>query len=244
MKHKEFYSVITKQLARQFDEENASIDQAARYCADSICKDRVIHVFGCGHSQIFAMEVFYRAGGLVPVNALIIPHLALFPKAKLSTLQERIEGFSDEYLKLENTSPDDTMIIVSVSGRNAGAIDMALAAKEIGMKVIALTSVNFSNGVESRHSSGKLLKEVVDVVIDIKCIEGDAALSIDGLEPKFCGTSTVLGTAVMESIMARTVELCVENGVNPPIYVSSNLDIGDKINEKWIEKYGPLISCL
>jgi len=244
MKHQEFYSVITEQLARQFEEENESIDQAATYCADSICKDRVIHVFGCGHSQIFAMEVFYRAGGLVPVNALTIPHLALFPKAKLSTLQERVEGFSNEYLKLENTSSDDTMIIVSVSGRNAGGIDMALEAKKMGMKVVALTSVSFSTGLTSRHSSGKLLKDVVDVVIDLKCIKGDASLSIDGLEPKFCGTSTVLGTAVMEGIVARTVELCVEKGVNPPIYVSSNLDKGDKINERLIEKYSPLISCL
>lgn len=244
MKHQEFYSVITDQLAKQFVQEDENIKKAAEFCADSICKKRVIHVFGCGHSQIFAMEVFYRAGGLVPVNALTIPHLALFPKAKLSTLQERVEGFSNEYLKLENTSSNDTMIVVSVSGRNAAVIDMALEAKRIGMKVVALTSISFSSSVTSRHSSGKLLKDVADVVIDIKCIEGDAALSIDGLEPKFCGTSTVLGAAVMESIVARCVELCVERGVNPPIYVSSNLDKGDKINDKLIEEYSPLITFL
>jgi uncharacterized phosphosugar-binding protein len=244
MKHQEYYSIIKEQLARQFEEENESIDLTANYCADSICKDRVVHVFGCGHSQIFAMEVFYRAGGLVPVNALLIPHLALFPKAKLSTIQERVEGFSNEYLKLENTSPDDTMIIVSVSGRNAGAIDMALAAKEIGMKVIAITSIDFTTGLKSRHSSGKLLKDAADVVIDLKCIKGDACLSIEGFEPMFCGTSTVLGTAVMESIVARTVELCIERGVKPPVYVSSNLDQGDKINEEYIKKYSPIISCL
>ena len=244
MKHQEFYSVITEQLKRQFEEENDSINIAAECCSESICKDRVIHVFGCGHSQIFAMEVFYRAGGLVPVNALTIPHLALFPKAKLSTLQERVEGFSNEYLKLENTSKDDTMIVVSVSGRNAGVVDMAMEAKRIGMKVVALTSLNFSNGVTSRHSSGKMLKDVADIVIDIKCIEGDASLAINGLGPKFCGTSTVLGTAVMEAIIARTVELCVEKGVKPPIYVSSNLDKGDKINDELIEKYSPIITCL
>jgi len=244
MKHQEFYSIITKQLARQFEEEDTNIGKAAQFCADSICKKRVVHVFGCGHSQIFAMEVFYRAGGLVPVNALTIPHLSLFPKAKLSTLQERVEGFSNEYLKLENTSSDDTMIVVSVSGRNAGVIDMALEAKRIGMKVVALTSISFSNDVTSRHSSGKLLKDVADVVIDLKCIAGDASLSIEGLEPRFCGTSTVLGTAVMEGIIGRTVELCVEKGVKPPIYVSSNLDKGDKINEKLIKEYSPLITCL
>lgn len=240
----EFYRIVLEQLDRQINEEKETIEKAASICAQSVIKNRVIHVFGCGHSQMFAMEVFYRAGGLVPVNALLIPHLALFPKAKLSTMQERIEGFSGEYLKLENISKDDTMIIVSVAGRNAAVVDMAIEAKKIGMKVIALTSLQFTNEVTSRHSSGKKLADVSDVVIDIKCDLGDAALSLDGVNAKFCGTSTILGMTVMESIVARTVEISVENGFKPPIYVSSNLDKGDKINADYIDKYRNLISCL
>lgn len=240
----EFYRIVLEQLDRQINEEKETIEKAASICAQSVIKNRVIHVFGCGHSQMFAMEVFYRAGGLVPVNALLIPHLALFPKAKLSTMQERIEGFSGEYLKLENISKDDTMIIVSVAGRNAAVVDMAIEAKKIGMKVIALTSLQFTNEVTSRHSSGKKLADVSDVVIDIKCDLGDAALSLDGVNAKFCGTSTILGMTVMESIVARTVEISVENGFKPPIYVSSNLDKGDKINANYIDKYRNLISCL
>lgn len=244
MKQLEYYDVIKEQLEQQFSEEKDTIEEAAQYCAKSVLANRVIHVFGCGHSQMFAMEVFYRAGGLVPVNALLIPHLALFPKAKLSTLQERIEGISQQYLDLENTSSEDTMIIVSISGRNAGVVDMALAAKEKGMKVIALSSRQFGSAVTSRHSSGKTLQQVADVLIDIKCVAGDACLSAEGMEAKFCGTSTVLGMAVMESIIARTVEVCVENGYIPPVYVSSNLDKGDAINAEYIKKYSPMIDCL
>ena len=244
MKYLEYYDVVQKQLKQQFEEEGAHIEQAAEYCAASVSKGRVIHVFGCGHSQMFAMEVFYRAGGLVPVNALLIPHLALFPKAKLSTIQERVEGFSSEYLALENTSPDDTIIIVSISGRNAGVVDMALAAKAIGMKVVALVSRQFADSTTSRHSSGKNLKDVADVVVDVKCVSGDAALYIDGVEPSFCGTSTVLGMSVMEAIVAQTVENCVKAGYTPPIYVSSNLDRGDKINAEHIKNYSSLITCL
>ena len=244
MKSLEYYDVIKEQLERQFEEEKENILKAAEYCSNSVKNERVIHLFGCGHSQMFVMEAFYRAGGLVQVNPLLIPHFALFPKAKLSTIQERIEGFTPEYLDLEDTSEKDTMIIVSISGRNAGGIDMALAAKEKGMKVIALTSLEFSNSVESRHSSGKLLKDVADVVIDIKCVEGDACLSMEGLETKFCGTSTVLGMAVIESIIGQTIENCVNDGYIPPIYVSSNLDKGDKINKEYIKKYRNLISSL
>ncbi|MCL2842567.1 MAG: SIS domain-containing protein [Oscillospiraceae bacterium] len=244
MKYLEYYDVIQKQMKQQFEEEAKHIEQAAAYCAASIKKGRVIHAFGCGHSQIFPMEIFYRAGGLVPVNALLIPHLALFPYAKLSTLQERVEGFTDKYLELENTSPDDTMIVVSISGRNAAVVDMALAAKKIGMKVVALVSRQFADSTTSRHSSGKNLKDVADVVIDVKCVSGDAALSMEGLEPKFCGTSTVLAVTLMEAIIAQTVENCVNDGFIPPIYVSSNLDKGDAINAEHIKNYSPLISCL
>lgn len=244
MKHEEYYNIVNDQLKHQFNDEKENIERAACYCAESIMKKRVIHVFGCGHSQMFAMEVFYRAGGLVPVNALLIPHLALFPKAKLSTLQERVEGISSEYLKLENVSKDDTMIIVSISGRNAGVVDMALAAKAMGMKVVTLTSVAFSDSVTSRHSSGKKLKDIADLVIDVKCVEGDACLSLEGLPDKFTGTSTILGMLVMNCITSRAIEICVENGVIPPTYVSSNLDRGDAINAKHIEQYRDLIDCL
>ncbi|MFH5811698.1 sugar isomerase domain-containing protein [Companilactobacillus sp. FL22-1] len=244
MKNNELYEIVTKQMKLQNIENREPINQAASYCADSVQKGKVIHVFGTGHSQMFAMEVFYRAGGLVPVNAMLSPHYALQPKAKLSTLQERIEGFSNKYFDLENPSSDDTLIIISVSGRNAASIDMALEAKRMGLKVIAVTSRAFTEGVYSRHSSGKLLKDVADVVVDIACDKGDAALSIEGVSAKFCGTSTILGMLNMESIVARTIELLSERGVNPPIYVSSNLDEGDKINDKYIKKYGSVITNL
>lgn len=244
MKQDEYYQIVSEQLERQAREEHEKIECAARWCADAVTKKRLIHVFGCGHSQMFAMEVFYRAGGLVPVDAMLVPHLALFPKAKLSTIQERVEGFSDRVLDLRDTSPDDVMIIVSISGRNAGVVDVALEAHKIGMKVVALTSEEFSEGVDSRHSSGKLLKDVADCVIDIKCVLGDACLSLEGMQARFCGTSTVLGTFVMQSIMARTVELCAEDGMVPPVWVSSNLDKGDAINDEYIKQYGKLIECL
>lgn len=243
-KYLEYYEIIKEQLERQFTEEGEAIERAASYCAASVQKGRLIHVFGCGHSQMFAMETFYRAGGLVPVNALLIPHLALFPQAKLSTMMERVEGFSGDYLALQNVDAADTMIIVSISGRNAGVVDMALSAKKMGMKVIALVSREFADSTTSRHSSGKNLKDAADVVIDVKCVSGDAALCVDGMEPKFCGTSTVLGMSVMESIIAQTIENCVEAGYIPPVYVSSNLDKGDKINAEHIKNYSGLISCL
>ena len=244
MKQIEYYEIVKKQMEQQVNEEAAAIEEAAQCCAASVCADRVIHVFGSGHSQMFAWEVFYRTGGLVPVNALILPHTALFPKAKLSTITERMEGFAATYLDLENTAATDTMIIVSISGRNGMIVDMALAAKAKGMKVIALLSRAFHDGVSSRHSSGKKLGDIADVVIDVKCVSGDASLALEGLPEKVGGTSTVLGMLLMEMIMVRTMEICVEKGHKPDVWVSSNLDIGDKINAEHIKNYASKIGCL
>ena len=244
MKYREYYDVIREQLARQFDEDGENIEKAAALCAKSVMEGRLIHAFGCGHSQMFSMEVFYRAGGLVPVNALLIPHLSLFPLAKLSTIQERVEGFAGEYLALQDTDARDTMIIASISGRNPMGVDMAFAAQRIGMKVVALISRRFAESTTPRHSCGKNLREVADVVIDIKCDSGDAALHMEGMPDAFCGTSTVLGMAVMESIVAQTVENCVKAGYVPPVYVSSNLDRGDAINAEYIRRYSKMIDCL
>lgn len=244
MKYLEYYEVIKKQLEDTFKNEGEQIVKAASLMADSIIEDGLVHVFGCGHSQMFAQEMFYRAGGLVPVNALIIPHLSLNPVAKLSTLFERTEGFAQTYLDMEHTTEKDTMIIVSVSGRNGAVIDMALAAKNKGMKVIALTSRNFSSGVSSRHSSNLKLVDVADVVIDVKCEFGDAAMSLKGLDYKFSGTSTVLGMSIIQSMVAQTVEDCVSKGFNPPIWVSSNTEEGDEINLKYINNYKHRVGCL
>ena len=35
----------------------------------------VWHLFGTGHSHFIGEEVYYRAGGLVPVNAILFPAL-------------------------------------------------------------------------------------------------------------------------------------------------------------------------
>lgn len=243
-KNYEYYETVLKQLEKQVKEEENNIEKAAQFCAESVCKDRVIHAFGCGHSQMFGEEMFYRSGGLVPVNAILLPHFSLNPKARLSSAVERIEGLSDKVLAQYNTSKDDTMIITSISGRNAGVIDMALAAKKIGMKVVALVSEEFSKNVTSRHSSGKNLKEIADVVIDIKCEYGDACLELDGVDGKFGGTSTVLAIMAVEMISTRTIELCVEKGYKPPIFISGNTDEGDRINNERIEKYSKIIPSL
>lgn len=244
MLYKDYFSSIEKLLSEVAEQERENIINAAELIEKSISEDGVLHVFGCGHSQMYPMELFYRAGGLVPVNAILTPALSLAPAAPLSTFAERQEGLAKVILDNENVKTQDVMLIVSTSGRNAVPIEMALEAKNKGLKVIALTSLDFSKEVSSRHESNKKLYQLADVVLDNHGEPGDAILETPGVESKFASTSSVIGFTILQSIVAQVIENLGQKGIEPPIYVSSNLDKGDQINKEFIEKYRDRITNL
>jgi len=236
-KVKEIFEDVEKTQAK-------NIEKAAEIVAESIQNDGVLHVFGCGHSQMYAMEVFYRAGGLVPVNAILTPAMSLAPKAPLSTHGERQEGMAKAILDNETVQEQDVMLVASTSARNPAPIEMAMEAKKRGMKVITLLSEDFARSVESRHPSGKKTYDFADVVLDNRGVSGDAVMEIEELKTKFGPTSSIIGFTIIQSVVVETIDRLAKAGYEPPIWVSSNLDEGDDINKKHIQKYRKRISCL
>lgn len=237
---KKIHDIFEKVEATQSD----NIEKAANIIADSIQKGGILHVFGCGHSQMYAMEVFYRAGGLVPVNAILTPALSLEPKAPLSTAAERQEGLAKTILENEIVGEHDVMFIASTSARNSVPVEMAIEAKNKGMKVIVLMSSEFANGVTSRHKSGKKAHEFADVVLDNCGVLGDAIMELENVRAKFGPTSSVIGFAILQAVIVQTIENLANRNVDVPVWVSANLDNGENINKKYIEEYRGRISCL
>ena len=158
--------------------------------------------------------------------------------------EERFALIRDRFLEAQNPKPQDLMMIVSVSGRNAAGIDMAMAAREMGLKTICVTSLDYSNNVTSRHSSGKLLKDVCDVVLDICGVKGDSVLYDERVSEKFCSPSTVVAMTLLTGIVGETITLLANEGIDPPIWVSGNLDRGDRINAEHIRKYKGRVAIL
>lgn len=239
----EFAQIAQEQIQKALQQEE-TMDTIANWFAQCIKNKGVIHVFGCGHSQMFGEELCFRTGGLVPVNAIMVPQFNVYPKVKLSQIMERQEGVAKQVLLTQNPQPQDVMVVVSVSGRNAAGIDMALAAKELGMKVVCVTSLHYSNGVTSRHSSKKMLKDVSDIVLDICGIKGDSVLAHEAVSEKFCSPSTVVAMTLLVGIVGQTIEILANQGINPPIWVSGNLDRGDQINDEYIRQYRDRIDIL
>ncbi len=244
MLYKEYFNEIRTLLDEVEGSQSEQMVATAKLISDSIKEDGVLHVFGCGHSQMYAMEVFYRAGGLVPVNAILTPAISLEPKAPLSTQGERQVGLAKAILDNENVKENDVLIIASTSGRNAVPIEIAMEAKARGMKVVTLTSYEFTMNVTSRHESGLKTYELSDVVLDNCGVLGDAIFELEGVDAKFAPTSSVIGFTILQAIMAQVVENLVAVGYNPPIWVSANTDAGDAINKGYIERYRNRISCL
>lgn len=237
-----YFKVVTDLLNEVYIRERGSIEKAAKILADAIEEGRLIHIFGTGgHSYMGAEEFFYRAGGLIPVNPILDPGVSLAFGALRSTAIERLPGYAQKVMAFYDLKEGDPIIIVNAYGINSCTIDAALEAKRRGLKVIAITSPNFSKQVPpshpARHPTKKNLFEVADVVIDCHMPYGDAVVEFEGLPQKVAPVSTILIAFILGSLTATTVEILLERGVTPPIWTSSNIPGGDEANKRWIEKY-------
>lgn len=239
----EYIAEIERLIEEVKKYEAESIEAAAAACADTLCGDGLIFTFGTGHSHMLAEEIFYRAGGLVRIYPILDPPLMLHNAAARSSEIERLHGYAKAILDdIDPIKPGDVMFIFSNSGRNTVSVDMALLAKEKGLKTICITNLTHSRAVTSRHSSGKRLYEVCDIVIDNHGCTGDAAIPVDGITVS--PTSTVIGAMIMQAIVAGTVEIMHARGINPEVFISANTDEGDRLNSKYIKKYKGIIKHL
>lgn len=236
-KYNEYIENIKDIIAQIENGCSESIEKTAEVLSKALIGGKKIYLFGTGHSHMLAEELFYRAGGLLNVQPVLIDTLMLHIDAAGSTEAERKEGLAQSIFSDYGMSADDVIIIISNSGRNGVVIDTALLCKEKGLCVIALTNLRHTNAGESRHASGKRLCEIADIVLDNCGCVGDACIEVDGIEGKICATSTVAGAMILNAAVAQAVQLCSEKRFYPEHFCSANIDGGDEINNRLIEKY-------
>jgi uncharacterized phosphosugar-binding protein len=233
---KKYFDVIYQLLKNMQETQMNNIYEAADVVCEVIKNNGILHVFGTGHSHMLAEEPFYRAGGLVSVNPIFEPSLMLHEGALKSSYMERLEGFAEILAEHHKISGSDAIIISSNSGRNAVPIEMAIAARKRGAKVIVITCLAHSKMVKSRHSSGKRLFEVADIVIDNCGVPGDAILEVNELPQKISPTSTVTGVVIMNSIIAEAIERLLAKGIKPLVFQSANSDGGEQLAGQLIQE--------
>jgi len=212
--------------------QHEAVTEAARRIAGSIAGEGIAHLFGCSHASMIGREVTGRAGGLVPVN--VIPDLT-------DGLGERVEGYAqallDRYAQKYGVHPGEVLVVISNSGINALPIEMAMAGRGQGLFVIGLTNLAQTRSAVSRHSSGKRLFEIVDLVIDNRVEPGDAMVDFEAIGLWVGAGSSFAGMLVMQMVMLTAIELLVEGGHTPPVLRSQNLPGADAWNEELRRRY-------
>jgi len=232
-----YHQTVVRLLAEIARSQAQNLERAAKAIFESLRADGVFHVFGSGHSHTLAEEAFHRAGGLVPVNAIQEIFLSPLSPSRTSGQLERISGLAKIILDGHDLRPGEVLMVISNSGINAVPVEVALEGKARGLTVIAMTSLRHSQGVRSRHSSGKRLFEVADIVLDNCGEPGDAAVRYEGFQAKVAPTSMVAGAYIINSLVCRVVELFIGEGRIPPVYISANIPGGDEHNRALEAKY-------
>ena len=204
-----------------------NIQRAAELMADSIAADRWVHTFGCGHATIPVEEMYPRIGGFVGFHPMIELPLTFFTRitGEMGIHQflflERAEGYGNAIMKSYTFDKRDTMWIFSHTGINNVNIDVALRAKEQGMRLVATGSA--AQAAASRHPSGKTLFELADVVIDTRVPAGDSSVPLKNHVDKVGPVSTMAFVAVVWMTITTVAEILANRGVRLYIHPSHNV---------------------
>ncbi|KJY31236.1 MULTISPECIES: SIS domain-containing protein [Streptomyces] len=239
----QFFDAAIGLLERVRDEEGSRIAAAGTVIAEAVAAGNRLFAFGAGHSSLPAQDVVYRAGGLALMNFLAVPGTAgvdVMP-ATLGSALERVDGLAGAVLDSSPASAGDVLVVISLSGRNALPVEMAMNARALGLKVIGVTSVAYATETKSRHVSGTFLKDHCDIVLDSKIAVGDAELTADGIDAPFAPASTVVTSAIMQAVMAAAAGELAARGVEPPLLRSGNVDGGHEWNGRVMREYGDRI---
>jgi uncharacterized phosphosugar-binding protein len=239
-----YYEEVIDDLREIHEQESEKIQLAGVWIGQAIMDGHLLHVWGTGgHSSMAGEEVFYRAGGLAAVNAILDPGVSLNCGGRRSTKVERTEGYARGILDLHNLEAGDVMLIVNANGMNALTVDTALVCKELDVKTIGITSRACSDSIPpdqpGRHSTRKSLYEVADMYIDCKAIPGEALVQIEGCSQPVGPSSTSTIAFIEHSIVIATVAYMVSKGFEPVVWKSANIPGGDEANKENLKKYAP-----
>ncbi|MBN9740097.1 hypothetical protein DMP23_03105 [Amycolatopsis sp. A1MSW2902] len=228
------------QLAAAAEANAAQVSAAADLLLGVIRADALVFTAGAGHSLAAVAETFYRAGGLACVYPVYHPELLPLHGAQQSTRTERRSGLAEEVLAERAPGPDDVLVVFSTSGVNPYPVELAAGARRRGASVIAVTS-RACVAAAPRRSATTLVEEGT-VVLDSLVIPGDA--SYPASAPRTGPLSTVVNAFLWNLILAEVYDRGTAEGLDVPLWRSSNVEGGDAANAALLAKYEPRVPAL
>ncbi|HXJ96682.1 MAG TPA: sugar isomerase domain-containing protein [Terriglobia bacterium] len=218
-----FIAVAHQIIEKIESTQKANLIKAAELYARCVARDGLIHLWGGGHSAMGVQETFPRIGSIVGFHPIVELPLTYYSNVvgtcglRQSFFLERLSGYAEAILSNYEFGPEDCLEVISSTGINNVAIEMALGARQRGMPVVAITSAAHQSATVSRHPSGKRLVDVADIVIDNCTPPGDASILVAGCDYPTSATSSVAVMTIVQTLNALVAEKLVELGHKPLI---------------------------
>lgn len=122
----QYFNKIVKHLEILKDQEYENIIKAADMFKEQIKQDKLIYAYGPGgHSNLGSQEIFFRAGGLMHVSAILDEGTLLSSGALRSMAIERTPGYGKIVIDDYNLQKDDLLVLINAYGINSALIDAA-----------------------------------------------------------------------------------------------------------------------
>jgi len=223
--------------------QQTKIEQAASWFAGSILADRVVHLFGAGHSRIPVEEMWPRYGSFPGFNPIVELSLTFHNQVvgangqRQAMFLENTPGLAERILRNFDTSTDDSALVVSSSGCNVVPIEMAQQFQRRGIKVVALVSRQHCDASTSKHADKIKLTDCADLVLDTGAPTGDAMVTLPGLPTPVAPGSTVGGCLVVNAIKAEVAARLVNAGRPPRVLTAGCLVGAERATELFESAY-------
>lgn len=237
----QYFDAVEKLIREIREAESGKIVKVAEICADSVAEGGVLHIHDTGH--MLNSELVHRAGGLALLTPFSFSLNVNNPNAYREKNPSSVDLTSETValaLKRSNIKSGDVLFIGSVSGKSKNVVELAIQAREMGVTVVAITSLDYSSRLQSEHPTGKRLYEVADLTIDNHAPYGDAMLEVEGLDVKACPASGLAAACIMWAITAGIIERLLKRGLVPTVYRSVNAPGGPEDVRSRQERYKEL----
>ena len=225
------YLLKCREILEKIGEQEDQIQKAAHWFAESILAERMVHVFGSGHSRIMVEEMWPRYGSFPGFNPIVELSLTYHNNVvgangqRQAMYLENVSGLAEKILRNFGLSKKDTALIISSSGCNVVPIEMAELFQKKKIKVVALITQKHLTASTSKRTDGKKLSDFADLLLDTGAPAGDSMITVDGLETPVSPGSTVGGIMIINSVKAEVARLLTEAG-KPPKVLTAGCVVG------------------
>jgi uncharacterized phosphosugar-binding protein len=229
-----------RQLIERVSAQQAAIQTAADWFAQTVLAGRVVHVFGSGHSRIMVEEMWPRYGSFPGFNPIVELSLTFHNPVvgangqRQAMFLENVSGLAERILRNFVLSKMDSALVISSSGCNIVPIEIAEQFRKNGIKVVAIVSLAHANATPGRRADGKKLHDFADLVLDTGAPVGDAMVKVQGLDTPVAPGSTIGGCLLINCLKAETATRLTAAG-HPPTVLTAPALVGPERSSQLFE---------